>query len=314
MKKPLLAAVAAIAALMLTAAPALAADGTTTSGGATIGDAGATLVANTGNASASDDFSAVSIPVPAGLTFGQITQLAAEFNVTDDDCGAGSPRFAIRVGDKNVFVYLGPAGTFSGCAQNTWISTGNLVGTSDACRVDTSQIAPGTQCSTWAAAVALVGSQAVQSVGLVVDASWTGSANPAFADREQTVLVRNVRLNDKTYLVPKTKPGKVNPAKLCKAQLAAIGSRSAFNELWSTNGKSNGFGKCVSAVAKARNAGATQESILAAIEACKARGLKGAALGSCVAARDRVAATKTEKGERKAKKAKKHGKQGKHGN
>ncbi len=312
MKKPLLAAVAAIAALMVTAAPALAADGTTTSGGATIGDAGATLIANTGNASASDDFSAVSIPVPAGLTFGQITQLAAEFNVTDDDCGAGSPRFAIKVGDKNVFVYLGPAGTFSGCAQNTWISTGNLVGTVDACRVDTSQIAPGTQCSTWAAAVALVGSQAVQSVSLVVDASWTGSASPAFADKEQTVLVRNVQLNDKTYLVPKT-PGKVNPAKLCKAQLAAIGSRSAFNELWSTNAKSNGFGKCVSAVAHARNAGATQESILAAIDSCKARGLRGAALGSCVAARDGVAATKTEKGERKAKKAKKHGKQGEHG-
>ena len=321
MKKPLLAAVAAIAALTFATAPALAADGTTTSGGATVTDGGATLVANTGNASATDDFSAVSIPVPAGLTFGQITQLAAEFNVTDDDCGAGSPRFAIKVGDKNVFVYLGPAPTFTGCAQNTWISTGNLVGTADACRVDTSQIAPGTQCSTWAAAVALVGSQAVQSVSVVVDASWTGSASPAFADKEQTVLVRNVKLNDKTYLVPKTEPtmpGKVNPAKLCKAQLAAMGSRSAFNELWSTNGSSNGFGKCVSAVAKARNAGGTQESILAAIDSCKAKGLKGAALGSCVAARDGVAATKTESAERKAKKkakkakdAKKHGKHGK---
>jgi hypothetical protein len=317
MKKPLLAALAALAALTLAAAPALAADGTTTAGGATIDDGGATLVANTANASAADDFSAVSVPVPAGLTFGQITQLAAEFNVTDDDCGAGSPRFAIKVGDKNVFVYLGPAPTFSGCAQNAWTPTGNLVGTADACRVDTSQIAPGTQCSTWAAAVALLGTQAVQSVSLVVDASWTGSASPAFADKEQTVLVRNVQLNDKTFLAPKSTPGKVNPAKLCKAQLAALGSRSAFNELWGTNANSrNGFGKCVSAVAKARKPGATQESIVAAIEACKAQGLKGAALGSCVAARDTVAATKTEKGERKAKKAKKakkHGKHGKHG-
>ena len=304
MKKPFLAAIVAIAALSFAAAPALAADGTTTAGGATISDGVATLVANTGNASTADDFSAVSVPVPAGLTFGQITQLAAEFNVTDDDCGAGSPRFAIKVGDKNVFVYLGPAPTFSGCAQNTWSSTGNLVGTVDACRVDTSQIAPGTQCSTWAAAVALVGSQAVQSVSLVVDASWTGSSSPAFADKEQTVLVRNVKLNDKTFLVPKTKGAKVNPAKLCKAQLAAMGSRSAFNELWSTNGKSNGFGKCVSAVAKARKPGSTQESILAAIESCKAQGLKGAALGSCVAARDRVAATRTEAAERKAKKTK----------
>ena len=302
--KKLLTALVAAAALTFAAAPALAADGTTTAGGAAISGGIATLVANTGNATAADDFSAVSVPVPAGLTFGQITQLAAEFNVTDDDCGAGSPRFAIKVGDKNVFVYLGPAGTFTGCAQNAWISTGNLVGTTDACRVDTSQISPGTQCSTWAAAVALVGSQAVQSVSLVVDASWSGSASPAFADKEQTVLVRNVKLNAETYLVPTATGGKVNPAKLCKEQRAAMGSRSAFNELWSTNGSSNGFGKCVSAVAKARNAGATHESILAAIESCKARGLRNAALGSCVAARDGVAATKTERAERKAKKAK----------
>jgi hypothetical protein len=300
MKKQLLAAVVAITALTF-AAPALAANGTTTDGGATISGGIATLVADKGNAPAVDDASAVSFPLPAGLTFSQITMLAAEFNVTDDDCGAGSPRFAIKVGDKNVHVYLGPAGTFTGCDQNTWLSSGNLIGTADACRVDTSQIAPGTQCSTWAAAVALVGAQAVQSISVVVDASWLGSANPAFADNEQTVLVRNVMLNDQTYLVPVTKPAKVNPAKLCKAQLAAIGSRAAFNELWSTNASSNGFGKCVSAVAKARNAGATQEAILAAIESCKARGLKGAALGSCVAARDGVAATLTEAAERKAK-------------
>ena len=311
MKRFLITTVTALAALAF-AVPALAADGTTTAGGATIAGGTATLVANTGNTTAADDFSAVSFPIPTGLTFGQITQLSAEYNVTDDDCAAGSPRFAIRVGDKNVFVYLGPAGTFTGCTQNTFVSTGNLVGTTDACRVDTSQIAAGTQCSTWAAAVALVGSQAVQSVSLVVDASWTGSANPAFADKEQTVLVRNVKLNDKTYLVPETttppSSGKVNPAKLCKAQRAAMGT-AAFNELWSTSGTSNGFGKCVSAVAKAKKGNATQASILAAIDACKAKGLKGEALGRCVAAKDGVAATPTEAAEtKKAKKAHPRGK------
>ena len=303
MKKLLISTVTALAALAF-AVPALAADGTTTEGGATISGGTATLVANTGNASATDDYSVVSFPVPSGLTFGQITQLAAEYNVTDDDCGAGSPRFAIKVGDKNVFVYLGPAGTFSGCAQNTWLSTGNLVGTTDACRVDTSQISPGTQCSTWAAAVALVGSQAVQSVSLVVDASWTGSVNPAFADKEQTVLVRNVQLNDKTYLAPETTPpttGKTNPAKLCKAQRAAMGT-AAFNELWSTSGTSNGFGKCVSSAAKAKSGGGTvHTAVMSASRACKAKGLKRAALGACVAARDGVAVTKTEAQERKAK-------------
>src|SRR3712207_6661720 len=89
-------------------------DGSTAFGGATVTKDGAVLVANTGNTSTADDFSGVTIPVPTGLTFGQITELSTQFNVTDDDCGAGSPRFQIRVGGKNVFVALGPAGTLTG--------------------------------------------------------------------------------------------------------------------------------------------------------------------------------------------------------
>jgi hypothetical protein len=287
---------AAVVALAFSA-PALAADDATVFGGGTIDDGVATLVANTGNTSTADDFSGVNVPVPAGLTFGGITQLSAEFNVTDDDCGAGSPRFQIKVGGKNVFVYLGPAGTFTGCAANTWLSTGNLVGTTDACRVDTSQFAGGKQCSTWAEAVTLLGTQAVESISLVVDASWAGSTNPAFADKEQTVLVRNVKLNDKTFLVPKpAKAKKPNPTTACKAQQAALG-RTAFNELWAKSGTMNGFGKCVSAAAKARNLAAMQTLIMNAAKTCKAKGLKGEKLGRCVAATDRVAATLTERQE-----------------
>ena len=302
MKRFVLAAFAALSLAL--SAPALAADGTTTFGAATVTDGVATLVSNTSNTVTTDDFSGVTLPLPAGLTLAQITQLSAEFNVTNDDCAGASPRFQINYGaNKNMFVYLGPAPTFTGCAQDTWLSTGNLVGTADQCRVDTSQLSPGTQCSTWAAALALVGSQPITSISLVVDGSW------ALADKEQTILVRNVKLNDKTFLVPEApKPPttKVNPAKLCKEQITAMGSRAAFNELWSVSGTSNGFGKCVSSVAKARNAGATQEQILAAISSCKAKGLKGVALGRCVAARDGVAATATEAQEHaKAKKAKK---------
>jgi hypothetical protein len=169
-------------------------------GGAMVFKRGAVLAANTGNTSTADDFSGITIPVKSGMTFGDIQHLSTKFNVTDDDCGAGSPRFQIRIGGKNVFVYLGPAGTFTGCEKNTWTSSGNLVGTTDACRVDTSQFAPGTQCSNWAAAVALLGSQTVESISLVVDASWAGSTNPAFTDKEQTVLVKRVQLNNRTYL------------------------------------------------------------------------------------------------------------------
>lgn len=301
MRKLILAAVASLA--LAAAAPALAAD-PTTFGAATVTDGVATLVSNTSNTDTADDFSGVTLPLPAGLTLAQVTQLATEFNVTNDDCAGASPRFQIRYADgKNIFVYLGPAPTFTGCTQDTWLSSGNLVGTADQCRVDTSQLSPGTQCSTWAAAVALVGSQPIQSISLVVDGSW------ALADKEQTVLVRNVQLNDQTFLTPAApKPTKVNAAKVCKAQKAALGT-AAFNELWHINAQSNGIGKCVSATAKARNVAAQnaqQRSIMNAAKTCKAKGLKGAKLGQCVAANDRVAATKTEAQERKQ--AKKRGK------
>lgn len=300
MRKFLFAAVAALA--LAATAPALAADGSTTFGGATVTDGVATLVANTGNTPTTDDFSGVTVPVPTGLTFGQITELSAEFNVTDDDCGAGSPRFQVKVGGKNVHVALGPAGTLTGCLpKDTFLSTGNLtLAQASECRVDTSQFVGGTQCSSWAAAVTLLGSQPVEGVSLVVDASWTGSVNPAFTDKEQTVLVRNVKLNDKTFFVPAApKPPKVNPTTACKAQLATLG-RTGFNELWAENGTSNGFGKCVSAAAKARNLSAMHTQIMNASKTCKAKGLKGEKLGQCVAATDRVAATKTEVEERKA--------------
>jgi hypothetical protein len=301
MKKALLAVTAALA--LAFSSSALAAD-PITGGTATISGDVATLVSNTSPPNTpNDDFGYLQLPLPAGLTLAQVTELSAEFNVTDDDCGGGSPRFEINYGtNKNVFVYLGPAPSFTGCAQNTWSPSGNVVGTSDQCRVDTAQISPGTQCSTWAAAVALIGTQTINYVRVVVDSGWK------FADGEQTVMIRNIKLNGTTFLGPqgpKTK-AKVNPAKLCQAQIAAMGSRAAFNELWSVSGTSNGFGKCVSSVAKARNAGATQEQILAAIASCKARGLKGVELGRCVAASDGVAATLTERQEKaKAAKAKK---------
>lgn len=298
MRKLLLLAVTGLA--LATAAPALAAN-PTTSGSATITNNVGTIVSNTSVANTpADDGGAITFPTASSLTLAQITQLSAEFNVTDDDCGGGSPRFVLNYGpNKNVVVYLGPSPTFTGCAPNTWLSTGNLVGTSDACRVDTSQVAPGTQCTTWAAAVTLMGSQTINSISFVVDGGWQP------ADKEQTVQVRTVKINNDTFLTAAApKPAKTNPAKLCKAQLAAMGSRSAFNELWGKTGTSNGYGKCVAAVAKARNAGATQEQILAAITSCKAKGLKGTALGACVAALDGVAATLTERQEHKRKNSK----------
>lgn len=295
-------------ALVLTAVSALAlafsgsalAAVPTPFGGATIDDGVATLVSNTAVPNTpNDDYSGITVPITAGLTLQQITELSAEFNVTDDDCIGGSPRFVINyAGNQSFIVYFGPSPNFTGCTQNTWVSTGNLVGTSEALRVDTSHLTGGSVNSTWAAALALVGSQPITSINLIVDSSW------AFADKEQTVLVRSVKLNNETFLVPATpKPPKVNPTTACKAQLTTLG-RTAFNELWAKDGTSNGMGKCVSTAAKARNLGAMQSQIMNASKTCKAAGHKGAKLGACVAARDNVAATLTEKAEHAKGKAK----------
>jgi hypothetical protein len=296
MRKLLLAAVAALA--LAAAAPALAAD-PTTSGSATITDGVGTIVSNTAVANTpADDGGSITFPIASGLTLAQITQLSAEFNVTDDDCSAGSPRFVINFGtNKNVVVYLDPTSSVSGgCTANTWLSTGNLVGVSDACHVDTSQISPGTQCTaTWASAVTLMGSQPILSISLVVDSGWSQ------ADLEQTVQFRNVKINSDTFLTPEApKPPKVNPTTACKAELALVG-RTAFNEHWAKDGTSNGFGKCVSTAAHAQNLSAMHSQIMNAAKTCKAKGLKGEKLGQCIAATDHVAATLTEAQENKGK-------------
>jgi hypothetical protein len=291
--KKLLVAAACTAAAFIAAPAALAAD-FTLHGGAQAGIGNVKLVSDLSNTPTLDDSSWIDFVVPPGSTFSGITSLSTEFNVTDDSCGGGSPRFQINVGGKNVFVYLGPSPSFTGCAPNTWISSGNLVGTSDPCRVDTSQLAPGTQCTTWAAAVALLGSQTVTGIQLVVDSGWF------FTDEEQTVLVRNVTVNGKTYITPQT-PSKQNPAKLCKAQRDSLGE-SAFNELWGTNPNDrNAFGKCVSAMAKAKKSGdlaSTQSAIMNTAQSCKEKGMRGKRLGACVSANDGLNATKDRPGKK----------------
>jgi hypothetical protein len=115
-----------------------------------------------------------------------------------------------------------------------------------------------------------------------------------FADKEQVALVRNVTINGKTYITPQEPSPRANPAKLCAAQRESFG-KSAFNELWGRNANDrNAFGKCVSAMAKAKRQGTiadAQSAIMSTAKACKERGLRGARLGACVSARDGLAAT-----------------------
>jgi hypothetical protein len=243
---------AALAATVIT--PAALAVTATPFGGATVSGGILTLVSNTGDAGATNDASGATFADTGVTTFASITTLSTEFNVTDDDCKAGSPRFQITVqtpsGEKNVFVYLGPSGSFTGCSPNTWIASGNLIGAADG-RFDTSQIKPGTQVSTYAQALALVGSMQVTGISIVVDSGW------AFDDKEQTINVRNVKVNGHTFfeptVTPPSPPAGLNPAKAC-AQLRTDMGLAAFRAKFGTNvnGK-NAFGKCVSTMAKMKN-------------------------------------------------------------
>jgi hypothetical protein len=252
MRRLIITAVVLVWAAIL--APAAVAATATPFGGATVSGGILTLVSNTGDAGATNDASGASFTDTGVTTFSSITTLSAEFNVTDDDCKAGSPRFQVRVqtpsGEKNVFVYLGPAPSFTGCSQNTWIASGNLIGSADG-RFDTSQVQAGTQVSTYAQALALVGSYQVTGLSIVVDSGW------AFDDKEQTVNVRNVKVNGNTFfepqVTPPSPPAGLNPAKAC-AKLRTDMGLTAFRAMFGTNANGkNAFGKCVSKMASMKN-------------------------------------------------------------
>jgi hypothetical protein len=170
---------------------AAAASGTLFGGASTAGNQ-VRLVSDLSDTSTTNDASGINFTGTGVTTFSSLTRLATKFDVTDDGCGGGSPRFQINIGGKNVFVYLGPAPTFTGCTPNTLVDSGNLIGNNDACRWDTSQLQAGTQCNTYTGALALLGSQTVTGIQLVVDSGWF------FADKEQTVNVCDILINSAT--------------------------------------------------------------------------------------------------------------------
>jgi hypothetical protein len=266
-------AAASTVALLAFAGVASADTAPTLSGGATLADNVITLVSNTGDTTTTNDASSATFTVPSGTTFAQLTTLSAEFNTTDDGCAAGSPRITVHLASgNNVFVYLGQAGNVNSCALNSWISTGNLIGNNDMGRYDTSQVQPGTQVTTYSAALALVGSKVVTSVSFDVDAGY------AFADKEQTSQLRAFAVNNQTFpeaTTPAPTP-KPNPARLCKAQQQA--NPAAFKALYGTNhNKANAFGKCVSAMARSVSAGTVatvQKQRVAAFKVAKAHKAK----------------------------------------
>lgn len=239
-------ALASVATLAL-AGTAAADNGVTTAGGASVANGVVTLVSNTGDTSTANDFSSVTFALPGGTTFADLKTLSTDYNITDGGCGGGSPRFSVTLADgKNLFAYIGPAPNFNTCTLNTWQSSGNLIGNDAQGTWDTAQELPGTQSSTYSAALAALGSKQVTSVSLVVDGGW------AFAGKLQTVLAKNIQVNKTTFPAVEQPKSTKSPAQLCKAERKL--DPAAFKAHYGTNhNKSNAFGKCVSAKAKAKS-------------------------------------------------------------
>lgn len=193
--------VVAVALSVSLSVSAVAASGYQLFGDATLVAGGNPGMAAQLRSDASPGFGGVDFDV-ATMTFAQLTQLSTDYNITDDQCGAGSPRFQINVsttsGTKNIFVYLGPSPLFTACAPG-WQSSGNLIGNNDACRYDTSQIVAGTQCNTYAGTLAIANALGLTITGIqiVVDSGWNAVAS--VGDGEQTNLVDNVRINNDTF-------------------------------------------------------------------------------------------------------------------
>ena len=110
--------------------------------------------------------------------------------------------------------------------------------------------ASGPLYKTYAEALALVGRPSVTGISIVVDSGW------AFADTEQTVRVRNVKINGSTFFAPETLPTPptgMNAAQACKKLRADMGL-AAFRTAYGTNANgANAFGKCVSKLARMKN-------------------------------------------------------------
>ncbi len=239
--------------VMLVGARVAAAAGISASlfGGAVAETSDVKLTSDLTDVSAANDFSGIKLTLPAGTTFASLTRLGTDFNPTVGGCGGGSPRFSIQLASgKNVFVYLGPSPNFTGCTLNSWQSSGNLIGNNDTGRYDTSQVQADTQSNTYAGALALVGSQQVTEIDLVVDAGWF------FNPKTQTVLARNVQVNDQTFFAPQQGGGSgkaQSAAQLCKAELKSIG-KTAFEQKYGKNHNlRNAMGKCVSKLAHQKN-------------------------------------------------------------
>ena len=132
-------------------------------------------------------YGGVDFAVPAGLTVNDLSNLATDYKFTVGSCGLGSPRFSVEVNDNpntNLFFYLGPPPSYTGCAFDTWTGSGNLASGSNL--VDATQLGGGFY-EPYADVQAAYGTATVSDIALVVDGP------------SQTAQFDNTQINSTTY-------------------------------------------------------------------------------------------------------------------
>ena len=117
--KRLLLFAATCAVALFVAAPSFAATGVTLFGTATQEPTDVKIVSDFSDTVATNDSGGIDIAIPTGTTFSSLTTLSTQFQIQTGDCGDGSPRFQVNVGGHNVFIYLNPSPSFTGCAADT---------------------------------------------------------------------------------------------------------------------------------------------------------------------------------------------------
>ncbi|HEX8591247.1 MAG TPA: hypothetical protein VF696_00645 [Candidatus Paceibacterota bacterium] len=235
-------ALAVILVLAMFALVSSAFAATTYLGGASTNNGELTLTSQTGDTNADNDYGVAVFEVATSTTFADLNSLSVDYNVTDDSCMGGSPRFQIRVdtgsGIKNIFSYLGATPNYTGCPLNTWVDSGDLL--SSGRTLDTSQLPGGTFYDSYEHALSAYGSYPVVSVQLVVDAGW------ASGDAEQTVIFDNVEIDGTTHdFTPSPPP----PAEPTNKDQCKNGGWKTF-----TNPSFKNQGQCVSHAQHERNA------------------------------------------------------------
>jgi hypothetical protein len=187
-----------LSALFLTFAPVSAATGYTLFDDATLvspGKDSATAAEMVSVSTADPFYGGVEFEYPDALTFAGLTELGTDFNVTDDNCGGGSPRFSVTVDqggtEKNIFVYLGDAPNYNTCTPDTWVTSGDLLASGRL--IDTSQLTGGTFYHEYDDAVNDFGALEIRGISLVTEGGWSQT------DGEQTVLADNTVINQETF-------------------------------------------------------------------------------------------------------------------